>query len=72
MKRLVILTALAFSTSLFANDAKWICLKDGKVTEAKADKVEQKKTACEALKGTWTEAKSEEKPKQEAGKSAGW
>ncbi|MBC7713207.1 MAG: hypothetical protein H7177_07705 [Rhizobacter sp.] len=71
MKNLFIIVALVASTSLFANDTKWVCMKDGKAAEVKGEKAEQKKAACEAVKGQWMEAKAEEK-KQEAGKSAGW
>lgn len=68
MKSLVILIALGFSGALFANGPTLVCMKEGKNVEVNGDTVEKKKAACEAEKGQWVE----EKPKQSAGKGAGW
>ncbi len=68
MKNLLFMLALVFSTSLFASEAKWVCMKDGKTIEVKGETVEMKKLACETEKGSWIE----EKVKQSAGKGAGW
>lgn len=68
MKFLVIVLVLVASLSISCSThaARWVCMKDGKNVNVQGETDENKKAACEADKGTWTEEK------QSAGKGAGW
>jgi Fe2+ or Zn2+ uptake regulation protein len=68
MRVLFLISLVCFSTSVFSSEANFVCIKDGKVIDVKADTLEKKKLACEKENGNFTE----EKPKQSAGKSGGW
>jgi hypothetical protein len=66
MKILVLgLALVAVLSSCSSHSSKWVCMKDGSSVDVQGDNAANKKAACEASMGTWTEVQS-------AGKGAGW
>ena len=59
---------LSLTTNVaLANEAKWVCTKDGKNVKVKGDKADDKKKDCEAQGGSWEKAT---KHKAEGGSAA--
>ena len=77
MKSLLFFIVVGLSSTVFASEAKWVCMKDAKALEVKGATADAKKAACTTASGTWTEEKVKEKVKEkmeaaDAGKGGSW